>query len=197
MGGGAVKIYDASGAGGEAELCHVPALHDGSPIIVDENTFPGLCPDLFHAVGKDFGRELFQLIVQEIRELRFRWGLVSGRQAACPATARRRIRGGPGRAQSLIAEAHGRFEETSLVVLDDLLTTEALDHATAASLKDEHARSFRFEGTNRGDGFVAGLVEETGSLPPPWQRPVPRPCPLRFTRGFAWPEAERPCGPPR
>ncbi|WP_369394633.1 RimK family alpha-L-glutamate ligase [Streptomyces sp. CG1] len=95
MGGGAVKIYDAFGAGGEAELCHVPTphaeqallaqkalgariigfdmiLHDGSPIIVDENTFPGLYPHLFHAVGKDFGRELFHLIVQEIRELRFR-----------------------------------------------------------------------------------------------------------------------------
>ncbi len=85
MSGGAWKVFDPHGVGGEVELCHPsPAhieqalhaqkalgadivgfdmvLHDGEPIIVDENTYPGLYPELLEAVGKDLAEELFQLV---------------------------------------------------------------------------------------------------------------------------------------
>ncbi|MEV7691462.1 RimK family alpha-L-glutamate ligase [Streptomyces bungoensis] len=88
------KVYDPTGTGGDADRCDVPAAHarlvrraqqvlglplvgfdlivsDGRPVIVDENTFPGLYPDLFAAAGRSLGRELFALVeglVGEVRE---------------------------------------------------------------------------------------------------------------------------------
>ncbi|MEV0375641.1 hypothetical protein AB0I10_38850, partial [Streptomyces sp. NPDC050636] len=87
MRGGAAKVYDAAGVGGEVDLCDVPTahaelashaqkamgaqiigfdmiLHQGMPIIVDENTFPGFYPELFRAAGKDLGFELYRMIAQ-------------------------------------------------------------------------------------------------------------------------------------
>lgn len=93
MRGGATKVYDPVGAGGEVELCAVsPAheelalraqkalgaeivgfdmiLHEGEPIIVDENTTPGLYPELFARVGKDFGFELHRIIARAVEDCR-------------------------------------------------------------------------------------------------------------------------------
>ncbi|WP_169314074.1 ATP-grasp domain-containing protein [Streptomyces piniterrae] len=93
MPGGTAKVYDATGSGGEVDLCEVPAaheelalraqkalgaqiigfdmiLHQGAPIIVDENTFPGLYPEFFRAAGKDLGFELFRVIARAVDECR-------------------------------------------------------------------------------------------------------------------------------
>ncbi|MCH0540085.1 hypothetical protein I3F58_11000 [Streptomyces sp. MUM 203J] len=93
MRGGATKVYDPAGAGGEVDLCPVsPAqeelalraqkalgaeivgfdmiLHEGEPIIVDENTTPGLYPELFDAVGKELGGELFRVIACAVDDCR-------------------------------------------------------------------------------------------------------------------------------
>ncbi|MFI6689910.1 hypothetical protein [Streptomyces sp. NPDC050485] len=45
-------------------------LHQGMPIIVDENTFPGFYPELFDAAGKDLGFELYRMIAQSVDECR-------------------------------------------------------------------------------------------------------------------------------
>jgi glutathione synthase/RimK-type ligase-like ATP-grasp enzyme len=85
MGSGAAKVYDGLEVGGQVDLCDLsPAhvaealraqealglefvgfdmvLHEGRPIIVDENTLPGLYRELFDAVGKDLGTELAHLV---------------------------------------------------------------------------------------------------------------------------------------
>lgn len=87
------KVYDPEGIGGDVDGCEVPPTHarlvqraqqalglplvgfdlilcEGRPIIVDENTFPGLYPDLFAAAGRSLGRELFILISDLIRQHR-------------------------------------------------------------------------------------------------------------------------------
>ncbi|UXY32251.1 ATP-grasp domain-containing protein [Streptomyces sp. HUAS TT20] len=79
------KVYDPEGIGGDVDGCHVPPAHaglvqraqlalglplvgfdlilyEGRPIIVDENTYPGLYPDLFAAAGRSLGRELFAFV---------------------------------------------------------------------------------------------------------------------------------------
>ncbi|MCD0482393.1 hypothetical protein LO771_08235 [Streptacidiphilus sp. ASG 303] len=79
------KVYDPEGAGGDVDGCEVPPVHarlarraqqalglplvgfdlilsEGRPVIVDENTFPGLYPGLFAAAGRSLGRELFALV---------------------------------------------------------------------------------------------------------------------------------------
>ncbi|TVL91200.1 hypothetical protein CD790_18170 [Streptomyces sp. SAJ15] len=93
MRGGAAKVYDLAGAGGEVDLCEVPAahaelasraqnvmgaqiigfdmiLHQGLPVIVDENTFPGFYPELFRRADKDLGFELYRMIAQAVDECR-------------------------------------------------------------------------------------------------------------------------------
>lgn len=93
MRGGAAKVYDAAVEGGEVDLCDVPTahaelalnaqkmmgaqiigfdmiLHQGVPIIVDENTFPGFYPELFRASGKNLGAELCRMIAQAVDECR-------------------------------------------------------------------------------------------------------------------------------
>jgi ribosomal protein S6--L-glutamate ligase len=85
MGSGAAKVYDALEVGSQVDLCDVsPAhgaealraqealglefvgfdmvLHEGRPIIVDENTLPALYTELFDAVGKDLATELARLV---------------------------------------------------------------------------------------------------------------------------------------
>ncbi|MEV4437864.1 hypothetical protein AB0K09_02425 [Streptomyces sp. NPDC049577] len=91
LGTGAAKVYDPEGEGGETDLCDVlPAhaeqarqaakalglpivgfdmiLHEGAPIVVDENTYPGIYPDLLREAGQDLGRELYDVIAQLIDE---------------------------------------------------------------------------------------------------------------------------------
>jgi glutathione synthase/RimK-type ligase-like ATP-grasp enzyme len=93
MAGGAGKVFDAESSGGEVDLVEVPPaqaemalqaqkalgtqiigfdmlLHNGDPVIVDENTYPGLYPELFHATGNDLGQELFRMIAEAIEECR-------------------------------------------------------------------------------------------------------------------------------
>ncbi|MBB6173383.1 glutathione synthase/RimK-type ligase-like ATP-grasp enzyme [Nocardiopsis mwathae] len=93
MGGGAAKVYDPGGEGGGVDACEVPPayaeqalraqkalgahiigfdmiLHGGSPIIVDENTYPALYPELFRAAGKDLGLELFRMVSHAIEDVR-------------------------------------------------------------------------------------------------------------------------------
>lgn len=85
MGSGAAKVYDGLEIGGQVDLCDVsPAhaaealraqealglpmvgfdmvLHEGRPVIVDENTLPGLYTELFDAVGRDLATELARLV---------------------------------------------------------------------------------------------------------------------------------------
>ncbi|KUM91078.1 hypothetical protein AQI88_38495 [Streptomyces cellostaticus] len=93
FGRGAVKVYDGAGAGGEADLCEVPPAHakqamraqqalgseiigfdmilpDGARVIVDENTFPGLYPDLIAEAGGDLAEAVSGLIAQAVDTLR-------------------------------------------------------------------------------------------------------------------------------
>ncbi|MFH8773447.1 RimK family alpha-L-glutamate ligase [Streptomyces sp. NPDC017958] len=86
------KVYDPKGIGGDVDGCEVPATHvrlaqlaqqvlglplvgfdlivsEGRPFIVDENTFPGLYPDLFAAAGRSLGRELFTFVQGLIKDL--------------------------------------------------------------------------------------------------------------------------------
>ncbi|MFJ4695387.1 RimK family alpha-L-glutamate ligase [Streptomyces sp. NPDC088766] len=81
----ASKVYDPEGIGGDVDGCEVPAEHarlarhaqqalglplvgfdlilsEGRPVIVDENTFPGLYPDLFAAAGRSLSQELLALV---------------------------------------------------------------------------------------------------------------------------------------
>lgn len=90
---GASKVLDADAAGGEAALCEVPpayaelalkahkalgleivgfdmVLDDSGPLIIDENTYPGLYPELFCASHKDLGHELFRMIAEAIERCR-------------------------------------------------------------------------------------------------------------------------------
>ncbi|MGY6021626.1 ATP-grasp domain-containing protein [Streptomyces spinosirectus] len=84
------KVYDPERAGGDVGACDVPPTHmrlaqraqralglplvgfdlilcEDRPVIVDENTFPGLYPELFAAAGRSLGRELFLLVCDLIR----------------------------------------------------------------------------------------------------------------------------------
>ena len=93
--GRAGKVFDAGGIGGEVDFCEVPPaladlarkaqsavgaeiigfdmlLQDDGAVIVDENTYPGLYPDLFQTAGKDLGYELFRMISDAIEECRER-----------------------------------------------------------------------------------------------------------------------------
>lgn len=86
------KVYDPEGAGGGVDVCDVPPEHarlarlaqqaldlplvgfdlilsEGRPVIVDENTFPGLYPDLFTAAGRSLGHELFAFMSKLISDL--------------------------------------------------------------------------------------------------------------------------------
>ena len=86
------KVYDPERIGGDVDGCEVPPAHarlvrhaqqvlglplvgfdvilcEGRPVIVDENTFPGLYPDLFTAAGRSLGHELFALVRDSIRAL--------------------------------------------------------------------------------------------------------------------------------
>ncbi|MFH8369712.1 RimK family alpha-L-glutamate ligase [Streptomyces sp. NPDC018031] len=90
---GAWKVFDADGVGGHVDLAEVsPAhlaqarraqraldapvvgfdmiLHQGVPVVVDENTFPGLYPRLFAEAGKDLGEELFRMVLGALRRYR-------------------------------------------------------------------------------------------------------------------------------
>ncbi|WOI62002.1 ATP-grasp domain-containing protein [Streptomyces fradiae] len=81
----AVKVYDPDSVGGDVDGCEVPPehariagraqralglplvgfdliLYEGRPLIVDENTFPGLYPDLFAAAGRSLSQELLALV---------------------------------------------------------------------------------------------------------------------------------------
>ncbi|MFE9096367.1 RimK family alpha-L-glutamate ligase [Streptomyces sp. NPDC007264] len=83
------KVYDPERAGGDVDRCEVPPGHariarlaqqalclplvgfdliqcDGRPVIVDENTFPGLYPDLFATARRSLARELCTLIADLI-----------------------------------------------------------------------------------------------------------------------------------
>ncbi|MET9395206.1 hypothetical protein ABZY20_33155 [Streptomyces sp. NPDC006624] len=87
------KVYDPRGAGGDVDGCEVPAaqarlvrlaqrvlglplvgfdliVSEGRPVIVDENTFPGLYPDLFAAAGRSLARELFAWVEGLVGEVR-------------------------------------------------------------------------------------------------------------------------------
>ncbi|WP_225832437.1 RimK family alpha-L-glutamate ligase [Streptomyces sp. NK08204] len=99
------KVYDPEGAGGDVDGCEVPPalarlaqlaqqaldlplvgfdliVSEGRPFIVDENTFPGLYPDLFAAAGRSLGRELFAFVQGLIGEL-------SANRPKAPMPARR------------------------------------------------------------------------------------------------------------
>ena len=92
MGNGFQKVYDAHEIGGEADGCEVPRLykeealkayqaigaeiigfdmivHEGRPIIVDENTFPGYYDEIFQQVGRDSAEEFYKLIVSEVEKI--------------------------------------------------------------------------------------------------------------------------------
>jgi ribosomal protein S6--L-glutamate ligase len=93
MRNGALKVLDADAAGGGVDLCEVPPayaelalsahkalgleivgfdmiLDDSGPLILDENTYPGMYPELFAASGKDLGHELFRMIAEAIERCR-------------------------------------------------------------------------------------------------------------------------------
>lgn len=93
FGPGAIKVYDGAGVGGEADLCDVPPahakqalraqqalgseiigfdmiVHDDTPVIVDENTFPGLYPGLISEAGGDLAEAVFRLVADAIDNLR-------------------------------------------------------------------------------------------------------------------------------
>lgn len=90
---GAWKVFDADSVGGHVDLGELsPAhleqarraqraldapiigfdmiLHRGEPLVVDENTFPGLYPELFAQAGKDLGEELLRLVLGAVRRWR-------------------------------------------------------------------------------------------------------------------------------
>ncbi|NEQ74525.1 MAG: hypothetical protein F6K23_16670 [Okeania sp. SIO2C9] len=87
LGNGYQKIYDFNGIGGEVDICEVlpehekqalPASnvlgseiigfdmiwHKDRPIIVDENTFPGLYIDLFKQQGISLAHKMYNLILK-------------------------------------------------------------------------------------------------------------------------------------
>lgn len=87
LGNGLKKIYDANEIGGEVDLCDVlpkhkkQALkasnalgsevigfdmiwHDNNPIVVDENTFPGLYVDLFNQQDISLAQKMYDLILK-------------------------------------------------------------------------------------------------------------------------------------
>jgi ribosomal protein S6--L-glutamate ligase len=89
MGPQAYKIYDENKIGGEVDICELSdehreeaikafhalgaqimgfdmILHNGLPIIVDENTFAGFYPSLFVQAKKNPAHELYKLISDEI-----------------------------------------------------------------------------------------------------------------------------------
>lgn len=93
MGSGVTKIYDANEIGGEVDGCEIPSLyknealiaynaigaeiigfdmicHDGKPIIIDENTFPGYYEEIFKEVGRDPADEFYKLIISEITKIK-------------------------------------------------------------------------------------------------------------------------------
>ncbi|WP_324789842.1 hypothetical protein [Streptomyces sp. H51] len=103
----AVKVYDAEGVGGEVDGCVVPPAHarlaqraqralglplvgfdlivcDGRPVIVDENTFPGLYPELFAAAGRSLGRELFGLVRDLVEGVKESSGSIGGTSGGVP-----------------------------------------------------------------------------------------------------------------
>lgn len=92
MGVRAMKVFDESETGGNAELCkltetqeHIALaaarsldmsivgfdmIHtDSGPVIIDVNTFPGFYEDLFRKVGRDPVEEFSSVIIEEIEHL--------------------------------------------------------------------------------------------------------------------------------
>ena len=90
LGNGLQKIYDANEVGGEVDVCDIlpehenQALrandaigsevigfdmiwHNGQPIIVDENTFPGFYVDLFKQKGISLAKKMYHLILRNAR----------------------------------------------------------------------------------------------------------------------------------
>ena len=88
LGNGLQKIYDANEIGGDVDICDVlPAhenqalkandaigsevigfdmvWHNGQPIIVDENTFPGIYVDLFKQKGISLAKKMYHLILRK------------------------------------------------------------------------------------------------------------------------------------
>lgn len=86
LGNGKLKVYDTDEIGGSVSLCEVSELHkkialdaykvlgvevvgfdmiwhNGAPIIVDINTFPGMYQDLFDAQGIDGGALFYNMII--------------------------------------------------------------------------------------------------------------------------------------
>ncbi|MFE0509712.1 RimK family alpha-L-glutamate ligase [Streptomyces sp. NPDC058964] len=113
------KVYDPEGIGGDVDGCDVPAplarlaqlaqqalglplvgfdliVSEGRPVIVDENTFPGLYPELFAAAGRSLGHELFALVGELVGDLS---GNGSGGPEAPTRGSRPRtaLQAGPGR----------------------------------------------------------------------------------------------------
>jgi glutathione synthase/RimK-type ligase-like ATP-grasp enzyme len=91
LGGGTMKVYDATEVGGAVERCAVTPeqerealkaaralgceivgfdfiTHNGKPIIVDENTFPGYYEEIFRQLNKNPAEELFKLIKFELNK---------------------------------------------------------------------------------------------------------------------------------
>ncbi|MEM9214563.1 MAG: hypothetical protein AAGD25_09475 [Cyanobacteria bacterium P01_F01_bin.150] len=89
LGNGLQKVYDANEIGGEVDICDVlPAheiqalrandaigsevigfdmvWHNGQPIIVDENTFPGIYVDLFKQKGISLAEKMYHLILRRV-----------------------------------------------------------------------------------------------------------------------------------
>ncbi|MGK5629935.1 ATP-grasp domain-containing protein [Streptomyces sp. URMC 123] len=104
-GRGAWKVFDADGHGGHVDRCEVSAahrdqalraqralgmpivgfdmiLHRGEPVVVDENTFPGLYPELFAEAGQDLGRQFFRVVLGAIETHRRR--AAGGRLSRAP-----------------------------------------------------------------------------------------------------------------
>ncbi|MDP8909342.1 MAG: hypothetical protein M3N47_09565 [Chloroflexota bacterium] len=92
IGEGGWKVFDREGLGGHVDLSQPSAAHveqalraqkalgveiigfdmllyEGEPVIVDENTFPGLYPELFAAVGRDLGDELFRTVATTLQPI--------------------------------------------------------------------------------------------------------------------------------
>ncbi len=93
MGNGTTKVYDANEIGGEVDSCEVPQVcreealraykaigvevigfdmifHNGKPVIVDENTFPGYYEEIFKEAGRDPAEEFYKLILAEIEKIK-------------------------------------------------------------------------------------------------------------------------------
>ncbi|MGB4834374.1 MAG: hypothetical protein WBP40_05060 [Candidatus Moraniibacteriota bacterium] len=89
LGGGRMKVYDTDEIGGSVHLCEVSDLHkrvaldaykalgievigfdmiwhNGAPIIVDVNTFPGMYQDLFDEQGIDGGDLFYRMITKAV-----------------------------------------------------------------------------------------------------------------------------------